>query len=83
MKARDYHVREVPVHRFFLELRDFPAFDRMRYASDRELAVIDEAKQRIEWNQARDGDIARLARVCSEYEALVSNVNGNAAPKSR
>ena len=44
MKARDYHVREVPLS---VELRDFPAFDRMRYASDRELAVIDEAKQRI------------------------------------
>jgi hypothetical protein len=38
-------------------------------------ALIDQAKLRIAWNQARDGDIARLARVCNEYKALVSNVN--------
>jgi hypothetical protein len=43
-------------------------------------ALIDQAKQRIEWNQARDGDIAHLARVCREYGAMVANVNGSAAP---
>ena len=44
------------------------------------LALMHEAKQRIEWKQARDGDLAHLARVCREYEALVSNVNTNTAP---
>ena len=43
-------------------------------------ALIDQAKQRIEWNQARAGDIARLARVCSEYGAMVSYANEKAVP---
>jgi hypothetical protein len=42
--------------------------------------LIDQAKQLIEWNQARDGDIAHLARVCREFGAMVTNVNENAAP---
>jgi hypothetical protein len=43
-------------------------------------ALIHQAKQRIEWNEARDGDTVHLARVCSEYDSLVSHVNGNSAP---
>ena len=28
------------------------------------LALMHETKQRVEWKQARDGDLAHLARVC-------------------
>ncbi|NTE37647.1 hypothetical protein [Agrobacterium tumefaciens] len=43
-------------------------------------ALVDQAIQRIEWNLAREDDIPRLARVCSEFQALVSTVNDSAAP---
>jgi hypothetical protein len=42
--------------------------------------LIRQAAQRIEWKQTREGDIVRLAQVCREYQALVSNVNSSSSP---
>lgn len=43
-------------------------------------ALIDQAKQRIEWKQEREDDLARLTRVCREYQSLVLTVNGSSSP---
>lgn len=42
--------------------------------------LIDQAKQRLRWHQARANDVSRLAAMCSEYQGLVAKVNGDAAP---